>query len=283
MKTHREGTLRLLLASVAVFGFAFLLVGCPPKFPQCDTDGHCADNGPDGSALLKCCNNQCQECCADGDCPEDRPKCKENRCVECVENSDCPAEKPFCENEKCNFECEIDSDCDRRGKTGMVCKEHQCQWECEQDSDCSEGMVCQNHRCVPQCRCQSDQDCPEGQMCQDCECVDKPACEMETIYFDFDRYELRSGDQSTLDRNADCLKQRSDATVTIEGHCDDRGTTEYNIGLGDRRANAAKRYLLNLGIPRNRIKTISFGEERPSCSDASEGCYSQNRRCEFKF
>lgn len=254
--------------------------GCRPDFPKCRDDDDCAaEEG--NTTLLKCCNELCVECCQDADCAKERPKCKENRCVECITNEDCPQDKPFCENEKCQYECEIDSDCETRGKAGMICKEHKCQWECEADSDCAEGMECKDHHCVPKCKCQSDADCPEGKMCQECECVDKPQCELQSIHFDFDRYNLRPEDRQILDANAECLRQRSDMNVTIEGHCDERGTEEYNIALGDKRARAAKKYLLNLGIGKSRINTISYGEGRPVCTESSEDCWGQNRRDEF--
>jgi len=118
-------------------------------------------------------------------------------------------------------------------------------------------------------------------MCQDCACIDKPTCELQTIHFDFNRYNLRSEDRSTLDSNAECLKERSEMMVTIEGHCDDRGTEEYNIALGDKRARAAKKYLINLGISKGRLKTISYGEGRGVCSEFTEECWEQNRRSEF--
>ncbi len=284
MSTIRKQNLGLLLALVGLLPLALLATGCPPPFPQCDKNEHCVDNGPEGNTLMVCCNNQCQECCSDPDCKSaDRPRCKENRCVECMQDSDCKPEKPVCESEKCVYECEIDADCARRGKDGMICKEHKCQWECETDADCQEGFECKEHRCVVKCNCQSDADCPEGKMCRDCECVDKPLCELEVINFDFNRYELRSGDQEILDRNVECLKSRTDLVVTVEGHCDDRGTTDYNIQLGNKRASAALRYMEKLGIQRNRLKSISYGEERPVCNEESEDCWARNRRCEFKY
>ncbi|MBN2496079.1 MAG: peptidoglycan-associated lipoprotein Pal [Deltaproteobacteria bacterium] len=272
-------------ASVLLFVLVTILaVGCRPDFPKCrDADDCAAEEG--NTTLMACCNGQCQECCADGDCKDkERPRCKENRCVQCIEDKDCPEDKPFCEEEKCVYECEIDADCVRRNKAGMICKEHKCQWECEKDEDCNDpNKECKDHHCVIKCKCQTDEDCPEGKMCRDCECIDKPQCELETIHFDFDRYDLRSGDREILDRNVECMKQRTDITVTIEGNCDERGTTEYNIGLGDKRAKAARRYMENLGIDRSRLKTISYGEERPVCNESTEDCWGQNRRSEFKY
>ena len=283
MKVHRGQFKGLIVLAGLLFAMSILASGCRPDFPLCrDSDDCKAEEG--NTTLQACCNGQCQECCADGDCSEERPRCKENRCVECIENKDCSEDKPFCESEQCVFECEIDSDCVRRDKAGMICKEHKCQWECETDEDCNDpNKECKDHHCVIKCKCQSDEDCPEGKMCSDCECIDKPACELETIHFDFNRYDLRSSDREILDKNAECMQSRSDITVTIEGHCDERGTTEYNINLGDKRAKATRKYMQKLGISRSRLKTISYGEEQPTCSDGTESCWSDNRRSEFKY
>ncbi len=277
MKIHRGNSSWALILVVGTL-FAFALIGCRPNFPQCRTDDDCKAEGD--TTLLVCVNGQCQECREDSDCPQERPKCKESRCVECIEDADCPEDKPFCKNDQCAHECEIDSDCDSMGKEGMVCKEHKCQWECEKDEDCEEGMKCKDHHCLPKCACQSNEDCPEGQVCRDCACVEG-GCELQTIHFDFDRYDLRSSDRGILDSNAECLKQRPGMSASIQGHCDDRGTEEYNISLGDKRARAAKRYLKNLGIKASRLKTISYGENQPVCQQASDDCWSQNRRSEF--
>jgi len=281
MKAHRNILRGMTWTAVTVFVVACMATGCRPDFPKCRDADDCAAE-EDNTTLLACCNGQCQECCQDGDCPEERPKCKDMRCVECIEDGDCPEDKPFCENEKCVYECEIDADCDRRGKAGMICKDHKCQWECETDADCNNpDLECKDHRCVPRCKCQSDADCPEGMMCQDCECVPKPACELQTIHFDFDRHNLRPEDREILDRNAECLRERSGMNITIEGHCDERGTEEYNIALGEKRARSALRYLKNLGISGSRLKTISYGEGRPVCNQSTEDCWADNRRAEF--
>lgn len=101
------------------------------------------------------------------------------------------------------------------------------------------------------------------------------------VYFDFDRYELRPEARERLSRNADFLKSYPDVLVTIEGHCDERGTTEYNVALGDRRAFSALRFLEQLGVDRTRMRTVSYGEERPQCRESQESCWSRNRRAAF--
>lgn len=100
----------------------------------------------------------------------------------------------------------------------------------------------------------------------------------DRVFFDFDKYDLAPTARTTLERQAAWLKQYPQKTVVIEGHCDERGTREYNLALGDRRANATKKYLINLGVQESRIKTISYGKERPAAVGANEAAYSQNRR-----
>ncbi|MBD25790.1 MAG: peptidoglycan-associated lipoprotein [Candidatus Marinimicrobia bacterium] len=99
-----------------------------------------------------------------------------------------------------------------------------------------------------------------------------------TVNFDFDKYDLRPDAQAALRAQAAWLNQNPSRTVTVEGHCDERGTREYNLGLGERRANAAKQYLITLGIAESRLKTISYGKERPLCVESSEACWQNNRR-----
>jgi peptidoglycan-associated lipoprotein len=104
---------------------------------------------------------------------------------------------------------------------------------------------------------------------------------LRDVYFDFDRYEIRTGDKGTLDENAKWLKTNQSALLLIEGHADERGTNEYNLALGERRAKATRDYLVSVGIEAGRITVISYGEERPTCTDKADGCYLKNRRAHF--
>jgi peptidoglycan-associated lipoprotein len=104
---------------------------------------------------------------------------------------------------------------------------------------------------------------------------------LKDVFFEFDRYDLRADARDTLRANADWLKGNAAARVEIEGHCDERGTNEYNLALGAKRAQAAKDYLVTLGIPADRLSTISYGEEVSVCKELSEGCWGQNRRARF--
>jgi peptidoglycan-associated lipoprotein len=104
---------------------------------------------------------------------------------------------------------------------------------------------------------------------------------LRDVYFDFDRYDVRAGDKGTLDENARWLKSNQSALLLIEGHADERGTNEYNLALGERRAKATRDYLVSVGIDAGRITVISYGEERPSCTDKAEPCWVKNRRAHF--
>jgi peptidoglycan-associated lipoprotein len=104
---------------------------------------------------------------------------------------------------------------------------------------------------------------------------------LKDAYFDYDQSDLRDDARSALSGNAEWLKRFPSIQVLIEGHCDERGTSAYNLALGDRRANAARDYLDSLGVAASRIRTVSYGKERPSCAEASEDCYQQNRRAHF--
>jgi len=104
-----------------------------------------------------------------------------------------------------------------------------------------------------------------------------------TIYFDYDRSDITDDSRAKLDAKVPVLTQNTAVRIRIAGHTDSRGSDEYNLALGQRRAAAAKRYLTDRGIDGSRIEIVSFGEERPTCTDESEGCWSRNRRDEFEI
>jgi peptidoglycan-associated lipoprotein len=101
------------------------------------------------------------------------------------------------------------------------------------------------------------------------------------VYFDFDRADLTEQSRARLARNAEFLRSHPEFQLSLEGHCDERGTNEYNLALGERRAAAAKDYMVSLGVAAARLRTISYGEERPQCTTSDEGCWSLNRRAHF--
>ena len=104
---------------------------------------------------------------------------------------------------------------------------------------------------------------------------------VQPVLFDYDQSEIRADQVGQLQANVRFLSQNAGVQFTVSGHADERGSQEYNIGLGDRRANAVRQYLIEQGVAVARINTVSFGEDRPTCTATTEGCYQQNRRADF--
>jgi peptidoglycan-associated lipoprotein len=104
---------------------------------------------------------------------------------------------------------------------------------------------------------------------------------LEDVYFDLDKSDLSEAARTSLQKDADWMKKWTSTRVTVEGHADSRGTSEYNLALGERRAGAVRDYLVSLGVDLARINVVSYGEERPVCMDENEACWSQNRRGHF--
>jgi peptidoglycan-associated lipoprotein len=248
---------RSLLISAAIGG-ALLFTACPgPEYPKCEKDDHCKDKGE------VCVFGQCQQCAKDDNCTGGKV-CRSYRCVP----------KP---------ECESDAQC----TGGKICRNGACALECSGDAECGAGRSCQKNRCVAKTQCAEDNDCPEGQSCKAGQCqasvaaVGAGECQLQRIQFDFNMSSITGSAQTVLDENAKCLKQKPDLKITIEGHADERGTTEYNLALGERRADAARKYLQKLGIDAARLKVVSYGEERPLDPAETEDAWSKNRRAEF--
>ena len=109
--------------------------------------------------------------------------------------------------------------------------------------------------------------------------------DVQDAFFDYDKSDIRADARETLTRDANAIKSIlndfPNASIVVEGHCDERGSAEYNLGLGDRRATAAKDFLTQLGVPGDRLKTISYGKERPQCTESTESCWQKNRRAHF--
>ena len=106
---------------------------------------------------------------------------------------------------------------------------------------------------------------------------------MKDVFFDYDSYDVTQQYQQVLSADARFLQQHPNMKFTIEGHCDERGSTEYNLALGDNRANSTKQALISLGISADRIRTISYGKEKPFCTESNESCWAQNRRAHFVY
>jgi len=104
---------------------------------------------------------------------------------------------------------------------------------------------------------------------------------LKDIHFDFDKYDIRPGDTRILEENARWMKANPNHLILIEGHADERGTNEYNLALGERRAKSTMNHLVSLGVQAGRVTTISYGEERPLCTEKNEGCWARNRHAHF--
>lgn len=249
--------MRTLPLALWAVGFSFALTACPgPQYPNCNSDKDCADKSE------VCVDNTCQQCRDDSNC-EDGEQCVGGRCEV----------KP---------ECVRDGDCEGN----QICRSGKCQLECQQDSDCGRGLECdENNRCVDPLACSSDADCEAGFTCYNGRCTDPATisterCDYPTVRFPFNRATLDSQVRDGLQRVVDCLKQKG-GTIIIEGHCDERGTEEYNLALGDRRAQAVKDYLTRLGVSPSKLRVVSKGETEPLDPNHNESAWAKNRRAEF--
>ncbi len=185
--------------------------------------------------------------------------------------------------------CDNDEHCHE----GEYCVNGQCQQCRPGENDCGPGQQCVDGRCdsIPGW-CGSGSDCPGGQECVDNRCVAQQTstvdtgpvgptqCSMQTIYFGYDQSDITGGAGNTLESNARCINERDIPHVTITGHCDPRGTEEYNLALGDRRARSVQSYMQRLGVDNGRMTTRSMGEEMARGSN--ESTWSQDRRVEFE-
>jgi peptidoglycan-associated lipoprotein len=237
-------------------GVALLASSCKPDYPSCKKDSHCHDGE-------YCVNNKCQQCRDNGDCPEGQ-ECAAGACREipqyCTESADCAE--------------------------GQICRDNRC-GPCLSAGDCPEGQVCSEGQCMV-AECQTTEDCPAGLSCVNYRCkVDETAasqlgagdCELTPIYFSFDSSEITPEMRQTLQQNYDCLMART-GRVTLEGHCDPRGTTEYNMALGERRARMVHKLMHTLGFEKERMKILSKGEEE--ATGTSEAGWSEDRRVDFE-
>jgi peptidoglycan-associated lipoprotein len=131
-----------------------------------------------------------------------------------------------------------------------------------------------------------DGDCGDRQLCVSGQCAeitpDLAECSESRVHFAFNVSEIDTQDRASLERMARCLRADRVLHVTIEGNADERGTEDYNLHLGDRRATAVEHYLANLGVSTSQLKTVSYGKDQPLCSEHSEDCWAQNRRAAVK-
>jgi len=242
------------LALAVPVAIALLAVGCTPKYPKCDSDKDCKKGE-------YCVGGQCQQCRDDKDCGEGQ-RCNKGRC------------------EAAAGYCKTAEDCPE----GKACVKGRCV-PCKADGDCGPGGRCKGGRCLPSGTCKTDEDCPENHECQDGVCVAPPGdggaapCALEPVYFDFDEFVISTESSRKLQEAARCLKSAPTRSVRIEGHCDPRGTEEYNLALGDRRAESVKRYLVRLGVAGDRLRSVSKGKLEATGADAAS--WARDRKVVF--
>jgi peptidoglycan-associated lipoprotein len=235
-----------------VFG-ALLVIGCKPDYPNCKTDEHCHEGE-------FCVNNLCQQCRGDQDCPQGQ-ECAGGGCRDipnyCATSADCAA--------------------------GQVCRDNTC-GPCTQNEECGDGQVCADGACID-AECQSDDQCPAGLSCVNYKCVNtqpttavpEGQCSLESVYFEFDSSEVDSAGRSVLDQNFACMQENDPGQITLEGHCDAAGTTEYNMALGERRARMVQKLMKAMGVDGARMRVVSKGEE-----ESTAGNVAKDRRVDFK-
>jgi len=237
---------------------------------------------------------QYPECKIDPDCKDHAQVCVAGFCKQCRDDTSCPADKPLCRDAVCvaKPQCEKNQDC----AVGLKCAQQKCVAECSEETaaqDCGQGKKCIAGRCAAEEECLADADCALGKACVDKVCKAQHdvlsgaesrqlgGCEIKSVYFGFDDATLEMDARKQLDQDFSCLQKSDYRRVRLEGHTDERGTTEYNLALGERRADAVKKYLAGLGIEARRLKTISYGKERPSDPGHDEAAWARNRRVEL--
>jgi peptidoglycan-associated lipoprotein len=230
-----------------------------------------------------CATRKPAACKVDKDCkPGER--CVAGKCQGCAKDADCGPGKS-CLNGLCRPKpgyCDNDRDC----ADGKICRDHLCQ-ACKEDTECKSGR-CQAGKCAETMggSCQEDDDCADNEVCQGGKCVasakpyDGPAlCALKTVYFAFNEFGVRQQDQSTLEENARCIQSVKDRKVHLSGHCDPRGTEEYNLALSNQRAQAVRKYLEELGIPAARLHVVPKGELEATGTD--EETWAKDRKVEL--
>jgi len=255
---------------LSVLFLLLALAACKPDANVCEASDDC--QGPTTLGDV-CINGTCQECIEDSQCVNARGEgftCQSGRCEEnaqatapqCSVNEDCPSAQG-CEAGQCVTRQPMASTSGPKA--------------CQADRECS-GAYC----VAGTCQSEPDEAATKRQQCREFFSA-ASAMTREAIFFDFNDYALTTSSRQNLELAADCLKIANDEGVSLvlEGHCDDRGTQEYNLALGEKRANTVKNYLNALGVDTSRLLTRSKGENEPNCMNQTEDCWSQNRRVEL--
>jgi peptidoglycan-associated lipoprotein len=228
---------------------------CKPDYPACDTDQDC-------KAKEFCIGRKCQQCRNSNDCGPGR-ECSNGKCNAipgyCTDKSQCPA--------------------------GLECLQNRCR-PCQSDMECPAGNICEAGRCG-RAQCMRDEDCPQDKDCKRGRCVGSdrkidtgPPCPLDTVYFGFNLSSLNKEATSALSNNAACLK-KTGRSIDLVGHADPRGTTEYNMALSDRRAQAVRDYLRQAGIESTRLRPVPRGNLDATGSD--EASWAKDRRVDSEW
>jgi peptidoglycan-associated lipoprotein len=242
MRFRFEIPARAALAFLALAALT-LLAGCPGvEYPNCRGDNDCR------ARREVCVNGRCQQCRAASDCPAEHT-CLRNRCVPGLNA------------------CEGDNDCLR----GQRCVEHRCvaATECDENRACPGGRPCVQGRCAP---AQAEEEEPTDNRGR--------LCNFEPVYFAFDNATLDEAARRNLQSAAECLRREGSSRYVLIGRADPRGTTEYNLALGERRARTVQRYLMSLGIDEGRLAVSSEGSEGATGTD--EASWARDRRVDFR-
>lgn len=245
--------MKKVLGLVGVGFVGVLIAGCGPEYPNCDTDEDCRPGE-------FCVNNLCVKCRTDADCSVGQ-ECRDGAC------RDIPG---YC-------------DAQRRCPAGQVCRDNRCS-PCLNDEECGPGMMCQNGTCVPIPQCSPDRPCPAGEECINGYCrpiPPPPECQFTSVFFDYNKDAVRRDQRGALATNRTCSDEHN-RSLRLTGYCDQRGTEEYNMALGQRRADAVRRYLLNLGMASSRIQGTNSRGKMEACSCYDEACWQQDRRVDFR-
>lgn len=242
---------------LSLTALSFTLSGCPTKKPgSCTKDSDCKKGE-------KCVKGKCQQCGTDKDCGPGK---------QCI-NGVCRKKAGY---------CDTNQDCPK----GKICKDHMCQG-CKQDKECPSGK-CVKGLCAESMSgsCKEDDDCKDEEVCKNGRCVSAPKpyagptlCALREVYFGFNKAVVRSSDQKILEANAKCILSVKKRKVHLNGHCDPRGTEEYNLALSNQRAQAVKRYLKSLGVPADRLHIVPKGELEATGTD--EASWLKDRKVEF--
>ncbi len=249
-------------AKLAAAACLALLAACGPSYPNCENDGHCKSKGE------YCLDRKCVACRTTSHCPN----AATDKCVECVAGG-CVRREGCCTN---NLDC----------PGGKKCSSGGCVAECTTNADCVDGKICgPAGSCVrPDASgCKADGDCGGGLQCKDGRCINRQTgtCELVNITFEFNEATLSREAQDAIGANAKCMADQTTKSVTIEGHCDERGTDAYNLELGNRRAKSVQKYLGQVAR-KLKARTVSYGKTKPLCTEGDDACWSRNRRAEFK-